>query len=130
KRPNFYRVIEVEEEKNGKFITHKGLGDEQGRFYTLEEVKELINTIKDFYSLENNREIVDTINLQKKLKDYIDMLEQLDGFRIVINKNGKYNIPEARYKYKEFNPNKRNWSFQCGWCGTRVSSKTDISYYS
>lgn len=129
-KPNFYRVVEIEEEKNGKFITHKGLADEQGYLYSREEVNDLINTIKDFYSLNNNHEIIDTLNIQEKLKDYLDMLEGLDKLEIVKSDNGKYNIPHVNYKYKEFNPNKRNWSFQCGWCGTRVSSKIDKSYYS
>ncbi|MGK8429884.1 hypothetical protein [Bacillus cereus] len=42
----------------------------------------------------------------------------------------KYLIPKARYTYKEFNGDKRNWSFKCDWYGEKVSSKTNEGYYS
>ena len=33
------------------------------------------------------------------------------------------------YKRKEFNPDKRKWSFHCGFCGKKVSSDVDRDYF-
>lgn len=43
---------------------------------------------------------------------------------------GKYLLPSPKDHRKEFRKDiKRDWSFKCGWCETKVSSKSDTNYH-
>ncbi|OQR53434.1 hypothetical protein [Bacillus sp. CDB3] len=124
--PKFYRVIQVEvEEDNGESREYSCLADERGTVYSKEDVKALFEEVKQFYMREDMPNI-DDYNKDKKLLDYMRCV----SISLEEDEMGKYLIPKARYIYKKFNSDKRNWSFKCDWCGEKVSSKTNEGYYS
>lgn len=124
--PKFYRVIQVEvEEDNGESREYSCLADERGTVYSKEDVKALFEEVKEFYMREDMPNI-DDYNKDKKLLDYMKCV----SISLEEDEMGKYLIPKARYTYKKFNSDKRNWSFKCDWCGEKVSSKTNEGYYS
>lgn len=126
--PMFFRTVEVQvKEDNGEIKSYHCLGDEKGYIYPKEIVQDLFEQVKDFYERYDNIELVDEGNKQQELEHY---LSTIHGFgQIKKHENGKYLIPESKYKYKKFNPEKRDWSFKCHWCGDKVSSKTEPGYY-
>lgn len=124
--PKFYRVIPVEvQEDNGESRVYSCLADERGTVYSKEDVKALFEEIKEFYVREDMPNI-DDYNKHMQLLDYMRCV----SISLEEDETGKYLIPKARYTYKKFNSDKRNWSFKCNWCGEKVSSKTDEGYYS
>lgn len=43
---------------------------------------------------------------------------------------GKYLLPSPKDDEKEFRKDiKKDWGFKCGWCETKISSKTDSTYH-
>lgn len=108
--------------RGGKEEEHFALEDNYGYLYTKDEFNELVNKVKSFYELDGMDEL-----LQKDNK-YIDLLNS--GISInQQNEEGLYELPKIEYTYKAFDPEKKHWSCKCGWCGVKVSSKTDAGYY-
>lgn len=95
---------------------------------TKEEIKKLMDTIQSFYSIENIDDMI--IHHNKKQHIYNRLGNYYHNHSIdFLYSDGLYEIPPTTYKYKQFNPKKRHWSCNCGWCGNRVSSKNDDGYF-
>lgn len=126
---SLYQTMPVKvQEDNGESKEYLCLADERGNVYSKEEVLLLFEQVKEFYNREDSYEIVKDCTTQKEVAESIARFAS--PREILVNENGKYLIPKAKYKYKEFNQDKKDWSCKCGWCGTRVSSKTDKGWYS
>lgn len=111
---------------NGESKKYSCLSDERGFVYSKEEILLLFEQIKEFYEHENTDELVKSHN---RLVEISNKLHEFTK-EVTVSKNNKYLIPPAQYKYKEFKQDKKDWSCKCGWCGNKVSSKTDKGWYS
>ncbi len=107
------------------------------RIYVLKDNQGFILTKEEFY--KEKESIIDFFEKAEKAYNdpeiysfliWLNTASRLyrDGFRM--NENDKFVIPEPNIKYKEFDPNKRKWSFKCSWCGKKVSSDKQKYYYS
>lgn len=137
RKPSYLELlpIAVDVEVDG---VEKGLiafQDKHGFILTKEKLiearNELIEVIKkadEFYAMEGIEESIRKENIKTSISIYSSMSFDVDFTQ---NENGKFMIPNANLQIKQFRSDlKRNWSFKCGWCGQKVSSKTDKSYYS
>lgn len=116
------------QEDNGESNEYHYLADERGNVYSKEEVLLLFEKVKEFYNREDSYERVSYLIKRKEVAESLTRITS--PWKILLNENGKYLIPAAEYKYKEFDKDKRDWSCKCGWCGNKVSSKTDKAWYS
>jgi len=108
--------------------------DNRGLIFTEEEFqekkREMEETFKKASEAYERNDIdnwIDRTNKTKLLEQYVHLSYELDFLK---DENGKYKIPSSNVNHKNFNSEKRNWSFTCDWCGEKVSSKTEKSYYS
>lgn len=99
------------------------LVDNYGRYIPTKDMLKLADKLKEFSSLENIDEELEKENTKQNLSEYIGLQE---------NEEGLFVIPEdfVKVERREFNSEKRNWSFKCGNCSEKVGSKTDQYYYS
>lgn len=115
--------------EKGQESKHFALVDNKGYIYTEKEVHELLDKIKGFYEVENVNILINNHNkltyLEGILQNYAANYDQT----ILTTDDGLFELPQPHYKCKTFNPEKRNWSFTCNWCGEKVSSKKDDKYY-
>ena len=116
-------------EQDGKTKEYYALHDGRGNLYSSQEVQDLIQKIQPFYSLENTKELIEEDNKQSfvemKLRNYCQNYE----IKMPEYKDGRFQIPKPRYRFKEFKTDKRQWSCTCDWCGNKISSRTDKGYY-
>lgn len=123
-----YQPISAQvKDENGEYKELYCLSNERGYVYSKEEVLLLFEQVKEFYERKDTAETLLNHNKEMGVIEHFEMM----GYRnITQNEDGKYQIPKAEYKYKKFNLDKRDWSCKCGWCGTKVFSKTDKGWYS
>ncbi|MGE7932347.1 hypothetical protein [Viridibacillus arvi] len=128
-----YRVMPIGvEQSDGEYKEYLCLANERGRVYSKEEMMELFETLKEFYERMgpgDSNELLEDYNKRVKLDEYVHALGSYGGITMNLNEDDKYQVPPAIYKFKKFNPDKRNWSCKCNWCGEKVSSKIDEGYY-
>jgi hypothetical protein len=86
------------------------------------EVMKLVNEVLETYS---NNDWYETVLKKEKILFLYDV-----GFNL--RRNGRYiRSNKPVYNYKKFRQTiKRDWSFKCGWCNKRISSKKDKGYFS
>ena len=126
--PLFFTTAEIQiKEDNGEMGNYRCLVDGHGYIYTKDVVQDIFEQIKDFYERNDINDIVIECNDEEAIEGYLNETYRLKGVKK--HEDGKFLIPEARFKHKKFNPEKRDWSFNCHWCGNKVSSKTDKDYY-
>lgn len=124
----FYRAMPITVQKdNGESKEYLCLADERGIIYSKKDVLLLLEQVKEFYELEDATEMLIDHNKASELDEIIRYISKV---KFTKNKNGKYLIPPANYKYKVFKTDKKHWSIKCGWCGEKVSSKIEEGYYS
>lgn len=127
-RPKFHRLYPIKvHDASGSLKEYISLADESGTIYSLEEVLSLFEEVMPFYEIENATEMIKDHNVKLDLEH---RLAQFPGIGLTSTERGTFVVPEAIFKYKPFDPEKRHWSCKCGWCGVQVSSKTDKGYYS
>ncbi|MEX3914313.1 hypothetical protein AB4672_21305 [Bacillus paralicheniformis] len=86
----------------------------------------IIDGLKRFYNQgEKLDEEIENFNLKNKLREYLSVMEHIK----VEFKDNQYHIAVPSFLFVKFNLDKRHWSFKCGFCGRKVSSKTDEGYY-
>lgn len=126
-RPKFYRLYPIRVLEDSDSITeYTCLADERGTIYSLDEILRLYEEVLPFYESVGSSELIVDHNKMIDLQSYLEHFSS----SLKRNDRGKFIVPEAIFKYKQFDPEKRHWSCKCGWCGVRVSSKTDKGYYS
>lgn len=110
-------LIYVEKTDEGPLLVGK-----DNKVLEWKEASELINQIINTYSKENINEQIDLYNQVQRLLN--------SGFDF--RRAGRYyRFNDKVYEQKEFRTNlQRDWSFKCSWCGKKVSSKTEVEYYS
>lgn len=108
---------------------HFAVMDNYGHITTKKELNEILDAVKSFYTGENVDVAIIKHNKQKDLHNKLDNYCQNYSQQVDKDSNGLYNLPTPNYKYKQFNPEKRDWSCTCNWCGNKVSSKEDDGYY-
>ena len=110
------------QDNSGFVLTKKQLVDKEN------SLMEILEKAIEFYTSEEVEEWIDKTNTETKIELYSSMNFKVDFHK---NEKGKFVIPKTNIKYKKFKPDlKRDWSFKCGWCGKKVSSKTDNGYFS
>ncbi|MED1472686.1 hypothetical protein [Bacillus salipaludis] len=95
--------------------------DNHGYLTDKETALKYIEKLRRFYEYQDVEKWIEDSNREQKLENF-----PIDFNDIYLNKQFK----EKVYYYKPFRANlKRDWSFKCDWCGTKVSSKTDKGYF-
>jgi hypothetical protein len=111
------RII-IEETPEGRAILRN---TRNGMILTTEEALVIIEKLLSTYNSDDVDEIIENTNEYQKVINA--------GFDFE-SKGRYYRFNNLVYSRKEFRRNlKRDWSFKCGWCGRKVSSKTDKEYY-
>ncbi len=97
--------------------------DNYGHFIPTKDMLKLADKLREFSSLENIDEELEKENTKQYLSSHLGLQK---------NEEGLFVIPEdfVKVERREFNSEKRNWSFKCGNCSEKVGSKTDQYYYS
>lgn len=124
-----YRLSQVTLSNDGQKMKHFALVDNWGYIYTEKEIRELQDKIDSFYAVENIDILIINQNKRTDLEDTLRNYAANYDQSLIKNDEGLFVLPKSVYKYKTFNPEKRNWSFKCNWCGEKVSSIDDDKYY-
>lgn len=126
--PKIFQPTKVQVNKeNGQAVDCFCLTDNRGYIYTKAEVQELFERIEKFYSFSDVDEMAKKSNERRRMDETLSIYGSTRDMEL--NEHGKYKIPPAVYKFKKFNPDKRNWSCKCGWCDKKISSKVDTGYF-
>lgn len=96
--------------------------DSHGFLHDPDKVKEILKKAEKFYAAEDIKEFVKEENKKNMLETTLDSSVDLDNGEKI-----KLELPTAEKRC--FDPAKRNWSYHCELCNTKVSSKTDECYY-
>lgn len=113
-------------------------------FYSLEKI--MINDEEGLVLCNNHRYIMEREEALEILTQLVKGYENVEVNEFIRNHNKElrllhagfdferrgiyYRFESPVYRKKEFRKDlKRNWSFNCGWCGKKVSSEFPQEYY-
>ncbi|MFP5116126.1 hypothetical protein ACSU64_27850 [Bacillaceae bacterium C204] len=100
--------------------------DRHGYICKSDEVLDILEKAVAFYKREDINDWIERENQKTSIELYSSYNFDVDFKK---NKAGKFMIPSPQMNYKEFNSKKAHWGFKCGWCESKVSSKTSKGYY-
>lgn len=119
-KPKFWGYMAHEVEVDGQ----PGLcfSDGQLQIMSKEEFEDMVELARRFYETEGIEAYIKKENDANRWAGHPVL-----GTEMV---DGKYVLPDLIVDRREFRKNlQRNWGFNCSWCNTKVSSKTDTEYY-